>query len=183
MILIRSRRMKIRSKIFEELILTSSKILKSEINWWESIDMFSKCSRRKWMISISNVDVKINDFQIEYWTMFWFDIETIELMWENDWFAKKLDRIFEEYSSEKNVSNIDDQKFDFWLNDEVLIRSLLKYLIWCFLDDLNLIWWLDRIIFVTFCQSNEANLNQRSEKILLFVNRDYRVDSSVLSVL
>ena len=42
-----------------------------------------------------------------------------------------------------------------------LIRLLLKYLIWCFLDDLNLIWWLDRIIFVTFCQSSEANLNQR----------------------
>ena len=67
------------------------------------------------MITISNADVKIDDFQIEYWTIFWFDIETIELMWENDRFAKKIDRIFEEYSNEKNVSSIDDQKSDFWL--------------------------------------------------------------------
>ena len=70
------------------------------------------------MITISNVDVKIDDFQIEYWTIFWFDTETIELMWKNDRFAKKVNRIFEEYSNEKNVSNIDDQRFDFWLNDE-----------------------------------------------------------------
>ena len=65
------------------------------------------------MITISNVDVNINDFQIEYWTIFWFDIEIIELMWKNDRFVKKVNMIFEEYSSEKNVSSIDDQKSDF----------------------------------------------------------------------
>ena len=53
--------------------------------------------------------------------------------------------------------------------------------IWCFLDDLDLIWWLNRIIFVTFCQSSETNLNQRSKRNL-FVNLDYRVNSFVLSV-
>ena len=29
-----------------------------------------------------------------------------------------------------------------------LIRLVFWYLIWCFLDNLNLIWWLNRIIFV-----------------------------------
>ena len=51
--------------------------------------------------------------------IFWFDIETIELMWEDDRYAKNVDRIFEEFSNERDVSSIDDQRFDFWLNDEV----------------------------------------------------------------
>ena len=66
------------------------------------------------MITISKIDVKVDDFQMKYEKNFWFDIKTIELMWENDRFVKKVDRIFEEYSSEENVSSIDDQKSDFW---------------------------------------------------------------------
>ena len=128
--------MKIRSKIFEELILNSSKILKSEMNWWKSINVISKCFRKKWMISISNVDVKIDDFQIEYWTIFWFDTEIIELIWKNDRFVKKIDKIFEEYSNEKNVSNIDDQKFDFELNDEVFDSIIAQ------IFDMMFSWWL-----------------------------------------
>ena len=128
--------MKIRSKIFEELILISSKILKSEMNWWKSINVISKCFRKKWMISISNVDVKIDDFQIEYWTIFWFDTEIIELIWKNDRFVKKIDKIFEEYSNEKNVSNIDDQKFDFELNDEVFDSIIAQ------IFDMMFSWWL-----------------------------------------
>ena len=71
------------------------------------------------MIAISNVDVKINDFQIKYWTIFWFEIEIIELIWKNDRFAKKIKCKFEKFSNEKNVSNIDNQKSDFWSNIEI----------------------------------------------------------------
>ena len=71
------------------------------------------------MIAISDVDVKINDFQIKYWTIFWFDIEIIELMWKSDRLAKKIRCKFEKFSSEKNVSSIDDQRFDFWSNIEI----------------------------------------------------------------
>ena len=71
------------------------------------------------MIAISNADIKINDFQIKYWTIFWFDIETIELMWKSDRFAKKIKCKFEKFSSKKNVSSIDDQKSDFWSNNEI----------------------------------------------------------------
>ena len=71
------------------------------------------------MIAISDVDVEINDFQIKYWTIFWFDIETIELMWKNDRLAKRTKCKFEKFSSKKNVSSIDDQRSDFWSNNEV----------------------------------------------------------------
>ena len=109
------------------------------------------------------------------------DIEATELMWKNDRYAKNVDRIFEKFSNEKNDSSIDDQRPDSWPNNGVSDPTPAQ--IWCFLDGLDLIWWLNRIISVTLCQSNEADLNQRSRKILLFVNRDYRVDPSVLSAL
>ena len=35
----------------------------------------------------------LNDFQIEYWTIFWFDIEIIELRRKNDRFVKKINKI------------------------------------------------------------------------------------------
>ena len=107
------------------------------------------------------------------------DIEFIARAEERSDFTRINRHVFERFSNKNDDSNIDDRRSDFWLNDEVSDSTLAQ--IRCFLDDLDLIWWLNRIIFVTLCQSSEANLNQRSRRIL-FVNLDYRVDSSVLSV-
>ena len=46
------------------------------------------CEQKKWLHY-----QMLNDFQIEYWTISWFDIETIELKRENDCFVKKINRI------------------------------------------------------------------------------------------
>ena len=98
----------------EELILNSSKILKSEMNWWESLDMFSN-----WFSSeknVSNIDDQRSDF--------WWDIELIEWVEKNDRFAminrydfeSSLEQIewFQCRCSEKRFHWYNDSESDFW---------------------------------------------------------------------
>ena len=93
------------------------------------------CFSNKKVIAISNADVKINDFSIKYWTIFWFDTEIIELMWKSDRFAKKVKCKFERFSNKKNDSSIDDQKSDFWSNNEISDSTFVL------ISDMMFSWW------------------------------------------
>ena len=146
------------------LILNSSQELKKKMILLESTNTFRIASRARRVIAISDADWRLNDFLAKYWIVFWLDTEAIELMWENNRFAKKDDRISKDSRMKRMIQVLMIKDLIFDSTTKFLIRSLLKYSVWCFLDDLNLIWWLNRIIFVTLCQSKEANLNQRSKK-------------------
>ena len=117
------------------LILNSSQKLKREMILLESTDTFSNCFSSKKMIAISDVDERLNDFLAKHRTVFWFDIETIELMWKNNRFANDVNRFFERFSSEKNVSSIDDQEFDFWFNDEITDSAIAQ------IFNIMFFWW------------------------------------------
>ena len=114
------------------------------------------------MIAISNVDEKLNNFLTKHWIVFWFDIEIIELIWKNNRFVNDVNRFFERFSNEKNVSNIDDQKSDFWFNDEITDSIIAQ------IFDIMFSWWskFDFLNFKHECfvRSDKANLDSRLKK-------------------
>ena len=125
----------------------------------------------------------MNDCNTKCWWKFeWFSDSILRLssrqkrkivlLWSmnmcSSWFSNKNDDL--------------NNDVEYLISDRItkfLIRSLLRYSVWCFLDDLNLIWWLNRVIFVInkWYSESESTLEKK-----LFVNLDYRVNSSVLNV-
>ena len=117
------------------MILNSSQKLEREMILLESTSTFSNC-----------FSIKMNDCNSECWWKFeWFSDSILNLSSRQKrkivliWL---IDMCSSRFSSEKNISSIDDQRSDSWLNDEISdLISVRVFFVWCFLDDLDLIWW------------------------------------------
>ena len=71
--------------------------------------------------------MKKNEFLTKYWIVFWLDIETIELMWKNDRFVKKIDKISKNSRMKKMIWLMMIKNLIFDRITKFLIRLLLWY--------------------------------------------------------
>ena len=70
--------------------------------------------------------MKKNEFLTKYWIVFWLDTEAIELMWKNDRFAKKVDKISKDSRVRKMILLMMIKN----LISDRITKFLIRFLLW-----------------------------------------------------